>query len=307
MRRLILSLALILSVVAVSAQGQNRRRAAQMRPIHKQMCLQLYSIRDTLGNAKQYAKNHVAVFKALKQYGYTSVEAANYNDGKFYGVSPQQFKKDLAAAGLTALSSHATYRLSDEEVANHDFTKALKWWDQAIAAHKAAGMKYIVTPWGSVPKNLKDGQAICDYYNQVGAKCRAAGLKYGYHTHSHEFQKVENQVWIYYMMNHISPENMFWQMDCYWCVMAQQAPVEQFKKFPGRFTALHIKDLYEIGQSGMVNFEAIFNNAEKAGLNYYVVEMEHTDGTIDCMEGVRRCAAYLISKRFVKPSYGGDK
>lgn len=307
MRRIILSLALLLAVVAASAQAPVRRMPRMIKTMPKNMCLQLYSIRDTIGNPEKYARNHVAVLKALKEMGYTSVEAANYGDGKFYGVSPQQFRKDCEEAGLVPLSSHATYGLNDEELRNHDFTKALRWWDQAIAAHKAAGMKYIVTPWGPVPKTLKDAQTICDYYNEVGARCREAGLQYGYHTHSHEYQKVEDQVWIDYMMQHIQPENMFWQMDTYWCVMAQQAPVQWFKKYPGRNTSLHIKDLYEIGQSGMVNFEAIFRNAKLCGLKYYVVEMENTDGTIDAMEGVRRCAKYLLMSPFVAQSYGGDK
>lgn len=30
--------------------------------------------------------------------GYTSVEAANYNDGKFYGKTPQEFKQMVERA-----------------------------------------------------------------------------------------------------------------------------------------------------------------------------------------------------------------
>lgn len=290
---------LILTIMPASAQRRSRRAMAPQ----KEMCLQLYSIRDTLGDPGKYAKNHVAVFKALKEMGYTSVEAANYNDGKLYGVSPEQFKKDCEAAGLKALSSHTTRGLNDKELANHDFTEALKWWDKAIKAHKAAGMKYIVTPGWGVPKNLKEAQTMCDYHNAIGKKCREAGLLYGYHTHSHEYQKVEGQVWIDYMMRHIEPENMFWQMDVYWCMMAQQSPVEWFKKFPGRFTMLHIKDKYELGESGMVGFDAIFRHAKTAGLKDYVVELEDTDGTITVMEGVRRSANYLRTAPFVRTSY----
>lgn len=66
---------------------------------------------------------------------------------------------------------------------------------------------------------------------------------------------------------------------------------------------LHIKDLYELGASGMLGFEAIYDAADTAGLEYYVVEMEGTDGTIDIMEGVRRCAEYLNKSKFVRKSY----
>ena len=271
----------------------------------KEMALQLYSIREVIGSAEKYAKNHEEVFRKLHAWGYTAVEAANYDQGKgtFYGVTPQQFRADCEAVGLKCLSSHATRGLNKDELKNHDFTEALQWWDKAIADHKAAGMEYIVTPGWGTPKTLEEAQTLCDYANAIGQKCRAAGMKYGYHTHSHEFQKVEGTPWVDYMMQHIDAGNMFWQMDTYWCVMAQQSPVQYFKKYPGRFTMLHIKDLYELGQSGMLGFEAIFDNAATAGLKDYVVEMEGTDGTIDIMEGVRRCAEFLNKCKSVKKSY----
>lgn len=271
----------------------------------KEIGLQLYSIREVIGSPEKYAQNHEEVFKKLASWGYTAVEAASYDQGKgtFYGVTPQQFKADCAAAGLECLSSHATRGLDANELKNHDFTEALKWWDKAIADHKAAGMKYIVTPGWGVPKTLQEAQTLCDYTNEIGKKCQAAGLEYGYHTHSHEFQKVEGQIWMEYFMQHTDPTVFFWQMDTYWCVMAQKSPVQYFKKFPGRYKMLHIKDLYELGESGMVDFNAIFRNAETAGLCDYIVEMEGTDGTIDIMEGVRRCAEYLNKSKVVKKSY----
>ena len=271
----------------------------------KQIGLQLYSICEVIGSPAKYAQNHDEVFKKLASWGYTAVEAASYDQGKgtFYGVSPEQFRADCEAAGLECLSSHATRGLNADELKNHDFTEALRWWDKAIADHKAAGMKYIVTPGWGVPKTQKEAQTLCDYANAVGQKCRAAGLQYGYHTHSHEYQKVEGTPWIDFMMQHIDAENMFWQMDTYWCVMGQQSPVQYFKKYPGRFTMLHIKDLYELGESGMVDFNAIFRNATTAGLCDYIVEMEGTDGAIDIMEGVRRCAAYLLKNKLVRKTY----
>ena len=179
-----LFLVLCIGLLTFQQADAQRRRAGrprqhaprEARQQVKQMNLQLYSIRDILGNAETYAKNHVEVFQRLHEMGYTGVEAASYDNGKFYGVSPEQYRKDCEAAGLNPISSHATRNLNAEELASHNFTEALKWWDQAIKAHKAAGMKYIVSPWCEVPKTLKDGQTICDFYNEVGRRCREAGL-----------------------------------------------------------------------------------------------------------------------------------
>ena len=84
-----------------------------------------------------------------------------------------------------------------------------------------------------------------------------AGIRFGYHNHSHEFRKVEDQaVMLEYMLEHTDPENVFFQLDVYWAVMGQASPVDLFRKYPGRFRMLHIKDRREIGQSGMVGFDA---------------------------------------------------
>ena len=42
---------------------------------------------------------YTALLKKLANMGYTGVEAANYNNGKFYDRTPQQFKKDVESAG----------------------------------------------------------------------------------------------------------------------------------------------------------------------------------------------------------------
>ena len=116
----------------------------------KEVAIQLYSVRDLVKDGS----NLDQILKDLADMGYTSVEAANYNDGKFYGKTPQEFKQMVEKSGMTVLSSHTTHGLSDEELASGDFTEALKWWDQCIAAHKEAGMEYIVTPYLSVPTSL---------------------------------------------------------------------------------------------------------------------------------------------------------
>lgn len=280
-------------------------QAAEEEAPEKDICLQLYSVREVIGDSAKYADNHVAVLAQLKDMGYASVETANYNNRKFYGVSPEQFKADCEAAGLTVLSSHATRTLGADELANHDFTEAMKWWDDAIADHKAAGMSYIVTPWSPMPASLEEAQTLCDYHNAIGEKCAAAGLKYGYHTHSQEFGKINGTdlVWMEYLVENTKPENMFWQLDTYLAVMAGVSPVEYIKKYPGRIVMLHVKDKYELGQSGMVDLKPIFEAAGAAGLKNYVVEQEGTDGSHTILEGVAMDADYICNADFVKASY----
>lgn len=298
MRKITLILASLLALGAVSCTGGKQDE----KPVAKEIGVQLYSIRDVIGNPEAYARNHEEAFKALAQMGYTSVEAACYSDGKLYGVDPEQYKADLEAAGLKSLSTHIGRNLSDEELASGDFTESMKWWDQAIAAHKAAGCKYVVCPSFAVPQTLAGLKTYCDYFNAIGAKCKENGMLFGYHNHSHEFNKVEDKVIYDFMLENTNPNSVFFEMDVYWAVMGHAAPVEYFKKYPGRFTMLHIKDYRELGESGMVGFDAIFNNAGLAGMKDFIVEIEaFTKG--DWKESMKACADYLLKSDFVKATY----
>lgn len=298
MRKITLILASLLALGAVSCTGGKQDE----KPVAKEIGVQLYSIRNVIGNPEAYARNHEEAFKALAQMGYTSVEAACYSDGKLYGVDPEQYKADLEAAGLKSLSTHIGRNLSDEELASGDFTESMKWWDQAIAAHKAAGCKYVVCPSFAVPQTLAGLKTYCDYFNAIGAKCKENGMLFGYHNHSHEFNKVEDKVIYDFMLENTNPESVFFEMDVYWAVMGHAAPVEYFKKYPGRFTMLHIKDYRELGESGMVGFDAIFNNAGLAGMKDFIVEIEaFTKG--DWKESMKACADYLLKSDFVKATY----
>lgn len=269
----------------------------------KEMNIQLYSARDLIGSAENYAENHEAVLKALAEMGYSGVEAAHYGDGKFYGVSPEQFKADVEAAGLKVVSSHTGHGLSDEELATGNISEALAWWDEALPAHKAAGMEYVVVPHIGQPNTLKELQVICDYFNAVGKKCKDLGMKFGYHNHAFEMEEIEGKIQIEYMLENTDPDLVFYQIDVYWAVYGHYSPADLFNKYPGRFALLHIKDKKEIGQSGMVGFDAVFGNAEVAGLEGYVVEVEGCRNEA-ALEGIRVSADYLRKAPFVKASYG---
>ena len=159
-------------------------------------------------------------------------------------------------AGLDLVSAHATRMLSKKELTSGDLTAALEWWDECIEAHKKAG------------------------------------IRFGYHNHAHEFERIGNTTMMDYFITHTEPENVFIEMDVYWAVVGGAAPVEYMRKYPGRFEILHIKDKREVGQSGMVGFDAIFRNFDIAGTKGFVVEMEEAS-TPNILKGLRESALYL--------------
>lgn len=291
----------ILVIIVLATILPSQTMKAQKKNAKKDIAIQLYSVRDILKGANQTGEasdNYTNILKKLAKMGYSGVEAAAYNNGKFYNRTPEEFKKDIESAGLNVLSSHCTKQLTATELSSGDFSESLKWWDECIAAHKAAGMTYVVTPWADVPKTVKDLQTYCNYFNEIGKKCKENGLQYGYHNHAHEFQKVEDKVvMLDYMLENTNPEYVFFEMDVYWVVMGRNSPVDYFNKYPGRFKVLHIKDHREVGQSGMVGFDAIFKNAETAGVKHLIVEVEQYSTEIE--ESIKTSIDYLLKAPFV--------
>ena len=263
----------------------------------REMAVQLYSVRSLLGTPESFARNHGYVLERLAQMGYTAVEAASYEDGLFSGLSPEDFRKTITDAGLKLLSSHTTRPLNQTELASGDFSAALSWWDRCIAAHKAAGIPYLVMSWSQPMKNRSEMETMASYLDAIGAKCREAGIRFGYHCHSHEFHQIDNTTLLDVIATQTKPENVFIQMDVYWAVMAGVSPVEYMRKYPGRYELMHIKDKYEIGQSGMVGFDAIFKAFPRAGTKAFVVELEQAS-TPNILKGLRESALYLRNASF---------
>ncbi len=268
------------------------------KKVKKDIALQLYSLRDSIG--KDFS-GFSKTIQAVGEMGYTSIEAANYDDGKFYGLTPEDFKQAIENAGMKVLASHTAKQLNSTHPDSIDWETTWAWWDQCIDAHKTAGMQYIVTPWMAAPATLQELQVYCDYYNRIGERCKAKGLQFGYHNHAHEFAKIEGQMMYDYMLEHTDPELVFFQMDVYWTVRGGQSPVEYFQKYPGRFELLHIKDHKELGQSGMVGFDAIFNHTNDAGVKHIIVEVEKYN--YPAIESVKRSLDYLLECPLVKTSY----
>lgn len=259
----------------------------------KEIGLQLWSIRNDM------KENVAATIDSVGAMGYTFVEAAGYGDGQFYGMEPVAFKDLLADNGLEMLSSHTGPHLPAPE----EWDSVMAWWDQAIHDHLAVGVKYIVKP--SLGKDafesLENLQKYCNYFNAIGEKCNAEGVKFGFHNHAREFDTLQGEVIFDYMLQNTDPEKVFYQMDLYWVVEGGADPIEYFEKYPGRFLLWHVKDEAEVGASGKIDFERIFQYTEESGVEEIIVEVE--DYNYTPLQSVEKSLKYLQQADFVPDSY----
>ncbi|HMQ48584.1 MAG TPA: sugar phosphate isomerase/epimerase [Saprospiraceae bacterium] len=236
--------------------------------------LALYTIRDTL------AKNPKEMLREVAATGYKYVEAAGYADGKYYGMTPTEFKNYLNELGLEPVSSH-----------HGDVT--LDNADAMIAADKEVGFKYFVIPIPPMGHFKYDGktntlsmsdevETVSNIINTIAEKCTAAGLQCLYHNHNFEFEKnAKGIVPMDYFIEHSDPKHLNFEIDLYWATKAGADPVAYFNKAPGRFKAWHVKDMDDQGRfapvgTGNIDFAKILEHKDLSGMEYYFVEQDAT-------------------------------
>ena len=239
--------------------------------------LALYTVREDM------AKDPKATLQAVAATGYAYVEAAGYENGKYYGMAPAAFKAYLTEQGLVPMSTHQS-------------SITLKDAEDHFAAAKAAGFKYFVIPIPpmgmftferkTMTMGMKGSVAdLTKILNELGEKASGYGLQLLYHNHDFEFKpNADGVIPIEYLLANVNPEHVNFQMDLFWVTKAGADPVAYFEKYPGRFKLWHVKDLGDNGLfapvgEGSIDFKRILAQKEKSGMDYYFVEQDMTFGT----------------------------
>ena len=283
---MIRQLTFVLLMLAVNGTMASCQKKAEK----KQIGIQLWSVRDALQS------DVPGTIEKLGQMGYTFVEAAGYNDGKFYGMEPADFKALLEKNGMTMKGSHAGIDLPKEG----EWDNAMAWWDACIAAHKAAGAEWIVKPsmGGEAYRSLDTLQMYCDYYNAVGEKCNAAGIRFGYHNHAHEFEtELDGYTFYNYLVENTDSDKVMFELDLYWIKAGGKEALDYFKQYPGRFELYHVKDETELGGTdATMDFKPLFDAAAQSGMKNYIVEVERYN--YDPLESVRMSYDFLSQAEY---------
>ncbi len=293
MRKVISSAILMLFIAMFFACKENKTKEKEIvdseeampSEVEKYGGLALYTVRDAMGeNAKE-------TLKTVADAGYKNIESANYSDGKFYNMSPEDFKAYLKEIGLNPISTHQG-------------SVTLENADEMMADVKAAGFEYFVVPvppMGMFESNSEDGtmgmngtaEELANILDTLGEKANAAGLKLLYHNHDFEFKKnSDGIVTIDYLLENCNPDLVNFQMDLYWVTKAEADPLAYFEKYPGRFKIWHVKDMDDQGRfapvgQGKIDFQRILAQKEQSGMEYYMVEQDMTFDGLEPLEAIK--------------------
>ncbi|CAG5069504.1 Inosose dehydratase [Dyadobacter sp. CECT 9623] len=233
--------------------------------------LQLYTLRNEL------SKDLLGTLKKVSSIGYKEVELFGYNDGKFFGKTPKEFKTILGDLGLDPVSGHYGAGVENKKAIGSLSNN----WQQAIDDAAEIGQKYAVCAYltEGERKTIDQYKSYVDLFNKSGEVAKKAGLQFGYHNHDFEFKKIDGQL-PYDLIASTDPNLVKLELDLYWIVKAGMDPVDLFKKYPGRFPLWHVKDMDKGDQSfaevgtGSIDFKKIFAARKTAGLTHFFVEQD---------------------------------
>lgn len=262
---------LLSSLLALVVAAGPAFSADQAGKFHGTAGLQLYSLREA------FKTDVPGTLDRVKALGIHEVETAST-----YGLSTEEFRKQLESRGLTAVSGHFQYEQLTKDIAG------------AVRDAKALGLKYVANPW--IPHeignfNEADVRRAAADFNKWGEAFKKEGITFAYHPHGYEFRPHGDGTLFDLLAKETNPEFVSFEMDVFWVVHPGHDPVKLLEKYPNRWVLMHLKDIRKGARTGVftgradkkddvalgtgqVNWPVVLEAAHKYGVKHYFIEDE---------------------------------
>jgi sugar phosphate isomerase/epimerase len=231
--------------------------------------VQAYTYRNS------FPVNVAATLDTVKSLGITEMEGPNPKN-----VSPEEFKKMLAARGIKMTSIGLDYGAISKDP--EDAVKQAKFW----------GVKYIMVAWIPHGKTfaIDDAKKAVADFNRVGKVLHDNGITLCYHPHGYEFGPHENGTLFDYLAKNTNPQYLSFEMDIMWAFHGGADPAKLLYKYKDRWKLVHLKDIRKgvandltggtsqlndvaLG-TGQLNIPEILKAAKAVGIQHYYIEDE---------------------------------
>ncbi|HSD66417.1 MAG TPA: sugar phosphate isomerase/epimerase [Vicinamibacteria bacterium] len=181
--------------------------------------LQLYSLRGML------AKDATATLKQVKAWGFDEVET--------FATFGAEIAPLLKAAGLKARAMHIGFDRLDKDLPG------------VLRDADALGATTVLNPslpHKAFPATREEVLTAASAFSRWSKACRAAGKRFGYHLHGHEFGPAAEGTLFDVLATESGPDVGF-EFDVYWIAYGGGDPVALMKKHAGRVWFTHLKDM----------------------------------------------------------------
>lgn len=249
--------------------------------------IQLYSVRNQLN------EDFKGTMKKVADIGYVNVEGYGLGKNGLYPgeIKPAEYRKIVEGAGMKLLSTHCSQFIPEETPMMIDFART-------------AGIKYLVVASLSVQgeRTIDTYKKIAEEFNLIGEQCMSAGIQFGYHNHAVEFERKGDQIPMEVLIEETEPGMVCFEADLFWVTKGGYDPLTLVKKYPGRISLFHIKEVGPDGEEttigqGTIDFKSCFKAGRKTGLEYYFVEDERTE---DPIRHIKADFDYIANQKFTR-------
>lgn len=239
----------------------------------------------TVRNQCQTLDDFALTLKKVADIGYKTVQISGT-----CSYEAQWLREQLDKNGLQCVLTHIPVPRLVGETA------------QVIADHHVFGCENIGLGWYAFNEE-KEEESYGHFMNtfpKVAQDIRAGGRYFMYHNHDQEFKRAPgggSQIILEKLAQEIPAEVMGFTLDTFWVQAGGGDPAQWVKNLAGRVPVIHLKDfaygrkMAVVGE-GNINFDRVFNEAEKAGTKFMLVEQDDCNGE-DPIECLRRSYEYL--------------
>lgn len=244
---------------------------------------QLYTIRDYCQDLDSFAES----LKKVADIGYKNVQVSGACE-----FEADWLKTELAKNGLKCVLTHTS-----EDAFQNDI-------QGVIADHNTFDCQRVGLGWFDFKEGVEEESLdkMVAMYKPVVKALKDGGKYFMYHNHAEEFLKIGNKTILEVMAEAFDEDELGFIVDTYWVQVGGGDPAAWLEKLSGRVPCIHLKDcaygqkISVVGE-GNINFDRVFQMAEKAGTEYMLVEQDtcHGENPFDCL---KRSYDYLKSCGF---------
>jgi sugar phosphate isomerase/epimerase len=227
---------------------------------------QLYTLREFTKTPDDIART----LPKVAALGYRAVQLAALGP-----IAPAQLRKIADDCGLSICASHVSYKRLNEEL------------DAVVDEHRVLGCDYIAV--GSMPTEYRNADGYRTFAvaaSELARRLKERGIRFAYHNHSFEFEKFNGVTGLETLYAQSDPAVFNAEMDTYWVQHGGGEPSTWIRRVTGRVPCIHLKDMAvrdnaqvmaEVGE-GNLNWPSILEACAAAGVEWYIVEQDHTYG-----------------------------
>lgn len=239
--------------------------------MQSQLAVQMYTVRDFTKTATDLAQT----LAKIQTIGYPAVQlsAVGAMSGDTPEVNAVRARQMLDDNGLKCIATHRTWdslaldtqrEIDFHQTLDCDFT-AIGGLPGSYSAQGAAGYARFV----------HDAAPVI-------AKLKAAGIRFGYHNHAHEFERADARSTLFDIFIDSGGPDFLLELDLYWVGHAGLNPERIVERCHSRMPVIHVKDkevadgqpvMAPVGE-GNLDWANLLPACRKAGVEWYAVEQD---------------------------------